>query len=633
MNSARFALAVWIMVCVFPMATIALAADDTAPLSASDWQAQSSENNKVEPIGDVGAELRRLAQADQAEAASAESSPEPVSDTASPAPAGEAPTNGKGVLSVDEQLDPNRGALPGKSGGARLRLKLDTIELEQLNKAVQEESQRESVRVSLDDCVRMALERNQDIQIIQFTPMKSDMDILAAQGEFDPILGSNYTYAEVEQTNSAEIIRYGGLESVKSKHDGGQASLSGKLKWGTQYTLTLDMSRDKTTYNSFKPDWNGDLTLKVTQPLLRGYGKDYNLAQIRMAKNSRLQADDQVELQVMNTIAEVVRAYWDLVGSVEYIKVQQEALDNAERLLQINEERNRIGTGAALEVVQAKAGVATRQSDLISARSQARDAADRLKNVINMRDGEMLSRNMLDPVDRPSLSDIELDEDKSVALAIENRPDIRSAETAIDSAEIERKRSKNAMLPQVDLSGTLGQGGRGAEASKIWDGITERKDNSYSVGLQGSVPLGNKTGRGQYQRAVFDKREMQARLEKAKQDAMLNVRMALRNVGTSRILVESNKQARRLQETNVAAEEKRLRLGVTTSFELLRIQSDLTAAQTQELQSTISYEKAIVDLRLAEGVLLKELGIQYDLPDTGAPPTFWNSINPNMKDE
>ena len=101
-------------------------------------------------------------------------------------------------------------------------------------------------------------------------------------------------------------------------------------------------------------------------------------------------------------------------------------------------------------------------------------------------------------------------------------------------------------------------------------------------------------------------------ITKVEQDVMLIARTSLRNVLSSQILVESNQQARVLEEANAAAEERRLFLGVTTTQIVLDRQEDLTIAQLNELQATIDFEKALVDLRVAEGVLLNELGVNYE---------------------
>ncbi|MCH7960544.1 MAG: TolC family protein, partial [Candidatus Hydrogenedentes bacterium] len=118
-------------------------------------------------------------------------------------------------------------------------------------------------------------------------------------------------------------------------------------------------------------------------------------------------------------------------------------------------------------------------------------------------------------------------------------------------------------------------------------------------------------------RAKLELAQAEQRLDKTRLDTMLSVRIALREVATSEILVESTRQARILQEANVAAEEKRLHLGVTTSQNLLDIQEDLTAAQTQEVQVAIGLEKSLVNLKIAEGTLLKKLGIDFETTRPG----------------
>ncbi|MFP6596440.1 MAG: TolC family protein [Candidatus Hydrogenedentota bacterium] len=110
-------------------------------------------------------------------------------------------------------------------------------------------------------------------------------------------------------------------------------------------------------------------------------------------------------------------------------------------------------------------------------------------------------------------------------------------------------------------------------------------------------------------------RQQELRLTKAQRDVMLDVRMGIRGVVTTEILVESDKQARILQEANVAAEEKRLNLGVTTSQDVLDRQEDLTLAQTQELQSVVNYEKALIQLQVAEGTLLKNIDINWEVEE------------------
>ncbi len=593
-----------------------------------------------------------------------------------------------------------------KAGQIRTRggvINLQSISLERLHEEVKEKQTGEEMPVTLQDCVALALEANQDIKVSAYEPLKSDGDIMSAKGEFDPVLKSINSRSHSESTASSQtnaftggglggggssllggglgggsllsglggLGGYGGLLGGNNNNNNNglnvgrimlslalnlassargliqnflpqqetsyvivsdnwrsETSLSGKIPWGTQYELKMEVSDEETTFNNFVSEFSGGLTLTLTQPLLRGRGPRANLARIRIAKNNRAVAENQLLTQVMNTLSDVVKAYWDLEGANQQLDVREKSLDNAERLLDINQRRLEIGTGAALEVVQAKASVAQRQGDVISARSQVRSSEDRLKLLLNMRDDENFSTARLLPTDKPVATELDLDETESINLALSNRPEMDSANLDIDSADIDRLRAANEMLPQLDVTGSVFQGARGSKASDVFDGVSNRNDNSWSLSVTGSVPIPNRSGRGAYSKAEITQQQAEERLQKTIADLTLNVRTAIRSVGTTRILVESSRQARKLQETNVNAEEKKLKLGVTTSFEVLRTQEDLASAQAQEVQALIDFEKAKVDLELAEGVLLDSLGVEYEVPEPQKTVGFVRSIVP-----
>lgn len=527
---------------------------------------------------------------------------------------------------------------PEGSMGLLLHQKIDInlIDLDELREVIEGQQGPERLRLSLDECVRIAVASNPDIRVVSYEPLKSDADIYAAKGEFDPLLSAMTTYRESEQRATPEYRTFGGISSITEERRNSTFTLGGKLGWGTTYDATFTVNWEETTFNRFVRQWSGGLALTLTQPLLRGRGKAANLARIRIAKNSRVISDLQVELAVMNAIGETIKAYWDLVGAVENLTVMEQALANAERLLDISRKQLDIGTGAAIDVVQAKAGVATRQSELISARSSVADAEDMLKQLLDMRDNGVFSSRRIAPTDRPSvaefsaslLQDSEAELAASIEASLANRPEIASDELTIENAKVERKRAANDMLPQLDVSGTVFQGGRDLVMDGVFDGVRDRSDNSYGVTVQGSIPLGNRAARGAHQSAEMTLRQAEQRLEKTKQEAMLRVRLAMRARHTSHILVESNRQARVLQETNVIAEEKRLRLGTSTSYRVLQIQEDLTRARTQEVQARVNYEKAMADLRLAEGTLLDNLDIEFAPPEREKPVEYLKSLVP-----
>lgn len=556
--------------------------------------------------------------------------------------------------------------------------------------------QREQLNISLEDCLRIALVQNLDIQIAEFDPQRNDGELMQARGEFDPNFTLNSTYRESTTSPSAQTNAFtgglggggggggsllsglggGGSSSLIRSLGGGSgndptalstaisliagvastairlgaqlipfnqqqafviesegwqhsAGVNGKLHWGTEYELRLDLNVEESTYSGNLPEWDGGLTLQLTQPLLKGRGKKANLARIRSAKNSRISSEYQLKQTVQQSISEVMKAYWDLVGAHEQMRVSQRSLSNAVQLLNDNQERYRIGTGNQLEVSQAQASVAERQADVITQQNQIIQTENRLKQLLDMRDEYVLSTLRLVPTAQiPEARVLDIDERISVQRALDNKPDIQSSMLEAENADIELKRANNELLPDLDLVGSYFTGGRGSKKKQVFDGLERRNDETWSIGARATIPITNRQSRGSHTVARISKVQAERRLTKTQQEAIVGVMNAISSVGSNRVAVEARAESRAYQEINVEKQETSLRLGATTSFEVLRTQEDLANAEAQEVQSRVELEKSLVDLELAEGIILENHGIDFVPPEEAEAIPFFRSLVP-----
>jgi outer membrane protein TolC len=538
-----------------------------------------------------------------------------------------------------EDASPADVAASAETSSLKEQISASLIDLSALQKAAEEQLNRTQERMSLDDVVQLALKQNPEIIIASMEPGKASADVYTAAGVFDPMLQLSLKRARALAATNSQIQAITGVKTIGSTTDEGVVGIGGKLHYGTQYALQGTWGDEESSYGNIGKQYNSMLGLTLTQPVLRGFGKKYNTVRIEQARNMRTMSVAQVKLTMLKTVGDVIKSYWNLVGAVEVVKVAKESLLNAERLMQINEARRRIGTAADIEVLQSKAGVAVRQSEVISASTRSTDASDLLKQQLVMRDGEFFSKAIIVPTDRPNPSNgglfdfTNFDEslDASVKRALVNRPEITMSDMELANSQLEVYKSRNEMMPQLDVVGVYGQGGRDDTLGRALQGIWDKQNFSYSIGMQGAVAINNRSARGANTRARITERQSEERRKQTEVALQTAVHVAARNVKTNQILVESNRQAVRLQEANVTAEEKRLRLGVTTSFQVLRVQEDLTTARLQELRALISYETALVDLQIADGSLLDNLGIKLEVSDTETPVGYWESIRPRWE--
>jgi outer membrane protein TolC len=515
------------------------------------------------------------------------------------------------------------------------KIDLNAADLNMLYEIVEKMPERGETPMSLSQALLQALDTNEDIKVVGYEPLKADGDIRSAWGEFDPIFSAEFTESHSEQsTSSQDSLFSGGLTSIESFNSMASTSISGLLPYaGTQYSLTFNTRRDESTYNFFTEEWSGGGTINVTQPLLRGFGKKATMARIRVAKNSRRAAVSQVRSQLLRSMLEVINAYWDLVGATENVRVQQESLINAERLLEVNQENLRLGKISKLEVLRAQAGVTQRQSDLVRAAKGVRDADNRLKLVLGIHDADTRYPDQIVPVDTPAVDQVVLDPQESIQKALDNRPEIENELISIDSSDIEKKRAANDMLPELNARVSYFSGGRDDELRDIVSGIDDGDDSTSSWGAEFRLPIGNRASRGSYQRAQAENAQALQRLQQTQKTIIDEVRRAVTAIEESRIQVESTAQSVKLQQFNVVGEEKKLELGSTTSFEVLRTLEDLTAAQVNEIQAQIAHEKAIAQLRFSEGTLLDVSGVEFEEPEPGTTVGVLSSYNPFRKED
>jgi len=179
----------------------------------------------------------------------------------------------------------------------------------------------------------------------------------------------------------------------------------------------------------------------------------------------------------------------------------------------------------------------------------------------------------------------------------------------MESKQILETAASNRTLPQLDAFATY----NGNAAAQIpSEGLSAvNKDLSkgaypgYSVGLQFAIPIQNRAARGNQAQARANRRQSELNLRDLELGITLEVRTAFRNVDASAKGVAAAEKTRYFREKDLEAEQKKFENGMSTNFLVLSKQNDLDTAKSNELQSQITYAKAVTALEKALGHLLE----------------------------
>lgn len=490
------------------------------------------------------------------------------------------------------------------------------------------------MRLSLEDAVEIALRQNLDLSVQRFDRSESLFRVDQNRGIFDlrGVLSSSVSKRDSPNTTQLEGAA---VLSTDSR------DLSLRLDQLTPIggTASFGLFTDRTATNStnalINPEFGASQSLQYSQPLLRGFGSEATRRPILLAKISSGINREVFEQEVTRVTQQVENAYWGLVEAREQLVVAQESLKLARELDSRNQVQVDVGTLAPIELVQSEATVATREEEIIRAEAAVQDAADTLRQLLNLDRGAYWDLAVL-PTTDPVTERIEVDLDAAIATALSNRPELRVEQLNLESAELDARFYRRERLPQVDLTtsyGAIGTAGRGrifdpgtgqtvsvdTDVFDALDDAVNRRFDNWSIGIDVSYPLQNRSARAQAQIAELAVDRAQAVIERQRLQVITEVRTAARGVKTAAQQIESAKISRRLQERNLEAEQKRYENGMSTSFQVTQIQDDLTQARSREVSAITGYRRALAEYYRATGRLLEVYNVE--LVDSEAAAT------------
>jgi outer membrane protein TolC len=479
-----------------------------------------------------------------------------------------------------------------------------------------QEGEPQDRRLSLQEALRLALEQNLELRVERYTPQVREAEIGIQEAAFDPTLGLSVLDARTLRPTASELETGFGVEFGEVAEDQWTygANLTQRFKTGASYELRFDNNRFRTSaaFQLIDPSYGSDLSLTITQPLLRDRGTAVNTAELRMAQTNLAVSRHALEIRITDVAAQVIRAYWELVYARENEKVKRLSMDAAEKLLESNRAKAEAGVLAPIEVLVAEAGAASRREDLVIAEREIRDAEDRLAQLINLAPPVGREPMRFVPTDPPVQMREPLSLQELSDAALKNRPDLLSARLNLQVRDLSALQAENRLLPELSLTAGGGLNGLGGTYSDDLDRLGSRDYYNYQAGLTFAMPLGNRAARSEYRRSRLEKDRAKTDLMLLEQKALAEVRETVRLVESDFKRIETSRDARILAERKLLAEQERLVLGLATSQSVLDFQNDLARARSRELRAVIDYNQSLAALLKAQGLLLQRYRIVFE---------------------
>ena len=535
--------------------------------------------------------------------------------------------------------------------------------------------------LSLNEAIRKALVNNNDIEIARDDVKFQETQLRSLLGNYDPVFSVTPVLSRSSTTGSggsndlrldssfSQFIRPGG-GSYNVFLNTSQTGSNSRNNSVFNQTAGLSSTGSTTFFSTFGFTYN--------QPLLRDFKIDNNRRQIKIQKKRLQQTDADFRRRTIEIIAQVQRAYWDLVFA---LRDQQNRLANLnlsrENLRQV-EARIEAGSAAPLERAEVSTELANRESDVLLAAQQVSTAENTLKQLLLKDPTAPEWTQSFVPTDRPVFSLEPINLDDALKDALENRAELRRLRLQNEINEIDIEFFRNQTKPQIDLNTTFSLNGLSLTGQTVPEGtatplifdptnqtfvnlnadtfllnrlnqtrqqlglapITDipivpvqglpdfldggtfrsfgnlfRTDSpNYSVGVTFSFPLGNRTAKANLAGAQIQNQQVDAQTRQQEQIVVAEVRNAVQAVETARQRVLAARRARENAEIQLAGERKLYEVGRSTTFLLFQRENTLANARNAEIRAETDYNKALSDLQRATSTTFLVNNIQVDSP-------------------
>jgi len=485
--------------------------------------------------------------------------------------------------------------------------------------------------VTLEQCIQLALENNLSLRITNYQPRLAALNLRGAYGAYDPrfSLGGTDSFRESKGRQNPLEFTIPSSETDSFRHNIG---LNGVTPFGTRYNIGLNSSETTGTDSRDFPfgSYGTGFGASITQPLLRGAWIDGTRMNIKLQKQQVENSSLTVIRQITQTVSSVELAYYALIASRENVKVAEETLALTEKNFSNQKRRAEVGTLAKSQLPQLEAELYSQKASLLSVQNMYADSVNTLKRLLTDDFGAVLATELL-PVGELNPVQTVFSRNDSWDKALNQRPEILQSQISLENTDIRLRYNKNQLYPQLDLRATYGLSGSDSAVVKFMDKTPFVESNAsfnnafrdvsrgdypnYSIGLQFSIPIPNRSARASYETAQEQKEQAVLQHKELEQSIMVEIDRLIRDAEYRFEQITVSRQARLSSELALQNETKRYNEGAIENYQVLQAQRDLTNRRYSEINAKVQYLTALSRLAQAEGSTLDNNNINVDFEE------------------
>ena len=471
------------------------------------------------------------------------------------------------------------------------------------------EPELDKITLSIEECRALTLENNLELRAELITPTINKENIRQAEAKFEPSFSGNSTFSKNDSPSSSSL--------QPSKSESLTTNLGVDMPLRTGGTLSFDLAdsyykTDLTNYDD-PESYTTDLSVSISQPLLKNAGKNASTYSIRVAQYNSRAADLRTKIAAIRIIAAVDRAYWNLYASRRMLEVRNQQYEYAKTTYEETKRFVEVGVKAKIEVIRTQKQMADAATQIITAENDVRQRERELKRMINKKGLGMETRTIIIPSSPPEPVRYNLDRESLVKYALENRMEMLELELQLAKDGMDIEYSKNQLLPDLTLDYKYNINGLSSETrGDSYDMLFDNDHNDHRITLRATIPLGNKKAKSQLRQSEYERAQRLITREDKEAEIKSDVLNQIDSLEAAWQSILARRQNTILSDEQYRAEKRQYELGLVNSTDLLKAQTDLAEAQRAEIAAITEYQVGLINLAYASGTLLGEARIEWE---------------------
>lgn len=509
-------------------------------------------------------------------------------------------------------------------------------------------------KLSLHEAVQMALRNNLEIEIEKTNQATAVAAIRGARGFLDPILRLTPS-GETRNTPTGSVLASSSGKLTENLWTQ-TASVRKQTAWnGLGFNAGFENTRLSTNnpFTSLNPYTTPRAIFGVTLPLWRDRTIDRDRAELILRRKQADLSDTDFELRVIDVVARVEQAYYDLVAAREDLTVVGESVTLAQDQLDRTKRQIDSGTLAPVELSAAEAELERRKDNYYSSLNTLSTAENNLKQLLaGGREEELWKDELIPTTTERAATPAELGRElrELVQQAIGRRVEFRLINVRKEMNQVDRELALNQRKPLVQLNGNYYSAGLagtlltsqnpfsafnqvlvdrinelskpsglptivlagGGVPSDFVGGFGQSLSNLFSgryQGFQGGVNFEfnfrNSAAEAGLAQTVIAERRLQLQRRQQEQSIEAQMRNTLQAIETTQQRMRAAEASARAAKEKLDSEVRLFQTGESTNFLVLTRQNEFSDARRRAVLATLEFNKNVARLSLARGTTLE----------------------------